>query len=223
MEKSQLPKFQTAVLIIGCLVIGVYLVFGAWCLGIQKAVEAEQMKISGKNVLMILASRNFRDEEYLEPRKVLEDSGADITVASSSLGVSRGMLGAQVRPDILLEDVDVADYDAILFIGGSGSSEYFNDPKAHSIAREAQDANKVLGAICIAPSTLANAGVLKGKKATCFASERANLVKKGATYTGRGVEVDGNIITSDGPGSAREFGETILEKLKSLGSDPIRE
>lgn len=208
-----MKKFQTAVLIIGYLVIGVCLVFGAWCLGIQKVVEAEEMKISGKNVLMIIASHNFRDEEYLEPRGVLENEGAKVTVASSSLDVSRGLLGANVKPDILLSDVNVADYDAILFIGGSGSSEYFNDPKAHSIAREAASANKVLAAICIAPSTLANAGVLEGKQATCFSSEGGNLVKKGATYTGNGVEVDGNIITSDGPRSARKFGEAILEKL----------
>jgi len=208
-----MKKFQTAVLIIGYLAIGVCLVFGVWCLGIQKVVEAEEMKISGKNVLMIIASRNFRDEEYLEPREVLEGQGAKIVVASSSLGPSRGVLGAQVRPDVLLDDVIVADYDAILFIGGGGASEYFNNAKALSIAMEAVSAGKILGAICIAPSTLANAGVLRGKQATCFSSERGNLVKKGATYTGKGVEVDGNIITSDGPRSAREFAETILEKL----------
>lgn len=209
-------KFQTAVLIIGYLAIGAFLVFGAWWLGIKTDVEAQDMKISGKKVLMIIARQNFRDEEYLEPREVLEGQGARIVVASSVLGVSRGMLGAQVRPDMLLEDVEVADYDAILFIGGIGSNEYFNNPKAHSIAREAASANKVLAAICIAPSTLANAGVLKGKKATCFASEKGNLVKKGATYTGKGVEIDGNIITGDGPRSAREFAETILKKLGGL-------
>jgi len=179
----------------------------------ELSVEAEGMIISGKKVLMIIASRNFRDEEYLEPRKVLEDSGAKITVASSSLGISRGMLGSQVKPDILLDDVSVADYDAILFIGGIGASQFFNDPKAHSIAREAKDSGKVLAAICIAPATLANAGVLRAKRATSFFSVRSSLKRAGAVYTGKGVEVDGNIITSDGPGSAQEFGETILEKL----------
>lgn len=198
------------------LILTIFLLFGMLIVGDlvnEITLEAEEMKISGKNVLMIVASRNFRDEEYLEPRSVLENAGAKITIASSSLEVSKGMLGAKVKPDILVGDVDVADYDAILFIGGPGSSEYFNDPKAHSIAREAVDADKVLGAICIAPSTLANAGVLEGKKATCFFSEKGNLVKRGSAYTGRGVEVDGNIITSDGPRSAREFGETILQKL----------
>lgn len=89
----------------------------------------------GKKALMIIASRNFRDEEYIEPRRILEREGVDVTVASSSLSVSRGMFGATAKPDKLIQDVNTSDYDAILFIGGSGSSEYWNNLTAHKICR----------------------------------------------------------------------------------------
>jgi protease I len=101
-----------------------------------------------------------------------------------------------------------------VFIGGTGSSEYFNNPTAHSIAQEAAASGKLLGAICIAPSTLANAGLLDGRKATSYSSEEGNLKSKGATFTGAGVEADGKIITADGPSSAGQFGKALLEALK---------
>ena len=86
------------------------------------------------------------------------------------------MLGAKVKPEILLSDVKEEDYFAIIFIGGQGSSQYFNDTSAHSLAKKFFNNNKIVGAICIAPSTLANAGLLKGKKANCYPSEAPNLI-----------------------------------------------
>jgi putative intracellular protease/amidase len=56
--------------------------------------------------------------------------------------------------------------------------------------------------------------LLEGKKATCYSSQEENLKSKGAICTGEGVEVDGNIITANGPKSAREFGKKIVEALK---------
>jgi len=169
--------------------------------------------ITGRKVVMIIASNNFRDEEYEEPRKLLDAAGASVTVASSSLDTAAGMLGARVKPDILITDVSVADYDAVVFVGGAGAREYFDNPTAQSIAKDAVAQGKLLAAICIAPSTLANAGVLKDKTATSYPSEKKNLEAKGATHTGRGVEIDGDIITADGPGSAVDFGRSLVEAL----------
>jgi len=72
---------------------------------------------------MIIAHRDFRDEEYEEPRQIFEANRATITVASSSLEVATGALGAQVKPDLLLADAAVGDYDAIVFVGGPGAQE----------------------------------------------------------------------------------------------------
>ena len=71
----------------------------------------------------------------------------------------------------------------------------------------------LLAAICIAPSILANAGLLEGKKVTSYSSEASNIKSKGANYTSRPVEQDGKIITADGPGSAKAFGKAIAEAL----------
>lgn len=172
------------------------------------------MSLVGKSVLMIIASNNFRDEEYLHPREVLENEGAKITIASSTKKEATGMLGTKVVPDILIDEVNIDDYDAVIFVGGSGANEYWENEKAHEIAKKAYEKSKVIGAICIAPVTLARAGLLKGKKATVYTSDIENIKKEGAIYTGNSVEVDGKIVTGNGPTAAKEFGEKIAELLK---------
>lgn len=167
----------------------------------------------GKKVLMVVAPKNFRDEELFHTKEELESSGATVKIASTTTETATGMFGGEATPDSKMDDVDVDEYDAVVFVGGGGSSVYFNDPRAHEVARKAYEDGKIVGAICIAPSTLANAGILRGKRVTSYPSERDNLKAKGALYTGKPVERDGNIITADGPKSAREFGRKIAESL----------
>ncbi|MFH1867359.1 MAG: DJ-1/PfpI family protein [Candidatus Omnitrophota bacterium] len=169
---------------------------------------------NGKKILAIIASSNFRDEELLVPKGIFEEEGFKVVVASSSLEASRGMLGAEIKPNILIGDVNVDDYDAVIFVGGSGASEYWDNEIAHKIAKDTLGKKKLLAAICIAPITLANAGVLNNKRATVWFSEANKLAGKGASYTGSVVEVDGDIITANGPTSASEFAEAIVKKLK---------
>lgn len=162
---------------------------------------------------MVVAPQNFRDEELFEPKKVLEERGIGVEIASKGATEARGMLGGKIAVDKDLNEVRLDQYQSIVFVGGSGSSIYFNDPAALSLAKKAYDQEKVVAAICIAPSILANAGLLKGKKATSFSSEAENLRNKGADYTGEGVTVDGKIITAKGPDYATQFGEKIVEAL----------
>ncbi len=166
-----------------------------------------------KKILMIIASQNFRDEELLIPKKLFEKEGYQVVIASSSLKPAKGMLGALITPQILIDQVNVDDYDAIVFVGGVGAQEYFHNSVAHKIAREAVAKGKVLGAICLAPRILAEAGVLKGKKATVWQSEGKALEDKGAIYTGKPVEIDGKIVTGAGPFAAEEFAKAILNLL----------
>ncbi|MBI2530112.1 MAG: DJ-1/PfpI family protein [Candidatus Diapherotrites archaeon] len=167
-----------------------------------------------KKALIIIAFSNFRDEELFDTKEELEKAGIETTVASTRTGIAKGMLGGTANVSIAIEDADSKDYDAVVFIGGGGASVYFNNKKAHEIAKSTYSSGKILAAICIAPSTLANAGLLKGKKATCFPSEAQNLKSKGAIYTGKAVEIDGRIITADGPKSAHSFGKAIANALK---------
>lgn len=161
---------------------------------------------------MIIAPENFRDEELLDTKAALEARDVKVDVAST-VNESTGMLGARAKVDLNINSVSVDDYDAVIFVGGTGSSIYFNDEKALAIAKESYEKGKVTAAICIAPSILANAGILENKKATAYQSEASNLESKGATYTGSSVEQDGKIITANGPQSARAFGEAISNSL----------
>lgn len=171
------------------------------------------MNLSGKRVLMVIAPENFRDEEFAEPKSVFEGIGMEVVVASRGVAEALGSLGAKVAVDKDISEVAAGDFDAVVFVGGAGAVVYFGAPEAHKLAREAFEQGKVLGAICIAPSILANAGVLEGKRATVFASEAGNLREKGAVYTGGPVTVDGKIVTANGPAAACEFGQAIVGVL----------
>lgn len=166
-----------------------------------------------KKVLMVIAPENFRDEEYREPRRILESKGCSITVASSRPGPSKGMLGMTVTPDTTLDQVKAADYDMLVFIGGYGAEAYYHDRAAHRLASETAAAKKPVAAICVAPTILANAGLLKGRKATVWESQSKALAAGGATYTAAGVEHDGLFITADGPASAVQFGNELARTL----------
>lgn len=170
-------------------------------------------------IAIIVAGKNFRDEELTVPRLIFESAGYKVVILSSSLDKAKGMLGTVVEVDKSIDEFDPDEYDAVIFVGGSGASLYWNDSRAHQIAKDTLANQKVLGAICIAPVTLANAGVLNGRKATVWSSEKLKLQKKGAVYTGETVEIDGNIVTADGPQSAEKFAEAILGLLKQKGGE----
>lgn len=166
-----------------------------------------------KKAVLIVGRENFRDEELFETMRILNETGVKTTIASTILGTVRGMLGNLAESTILVKDVVVDDYDAIIFIGGAGAMEYFESRVAWKIAREAVQKKKIVGAICIAPVILANAGLLKGVRVTGFPTEQNRLVSAGALYTGVPVERDGLIITGDGPLAAILFGGAIAEAL----------
>jgi len=167
-----------------------------------------------KKAVLIIASGNFRDEELFETKRAITKSGVETVIASTKTGVIKGMLGGKAEAAILVNELSVDDYDAIIFVGGSGAREYFNSQAALNIARQAVEKQKVLAAICIAPAILANAGVLDGVRATSFSSERLKLKKAGAKFTGTAVERDGLIITGSGPRAASRFGKAIADALQ---------
>jgi len=178
------------------------------------ATEAriEGYTINMPSVLLIIANVDFQDHEYEGTRKGLESAGYDITVASTEVGTCTGKYGATQEATVVLKDVDVSRYDKVAFIGGPGAAVLMDNTDAHRIARETIEQGKKLGAICIAPTILARAGVLKGKRATVWDSggeQAAVLTEEGAEYTGEDVTVDGDIVTANGPPAAEEFGETL--------------
>ena len=164
------------------------------------------------SALLILAQQDFQDHEYAGTRKGLESAGYEVKIASSEVGPCIGKFGGEEKAEVALRDVGISQYDKIAFIGGPGACEFVGDPDAHRIAREAVNQSKKLGAICIAPTILASAGVLQGKNATVWnddGQQSSVLESAGASFTGEDVTVDGDIVTANGPPAAERFGEVF--------------
>ena len=169
--------------------------------------------------LFIIAQDGYQDIEYETPKRILETAGIQVVTASKKVGTCKGKLGGSAQATISIDDVDVSDYAAVIFIGGPGAVAFQQDVQAHLTAQEAttNPRVKVLGAICIAPTILAKAGVLEGKKATVWNNDGQQstlLEQEGAIYIAQAVVVDGIIVTADGPQSAELFGKKILELLQ---------
>ena len=165
------------------------------------------------NAIIIIAPQGYQDIEYETPKTILEKAGITTTTASKNGGKCVGKLGGTTNAEFPLRQVVVADYDIILFVGGPGAVAYQQDTDAHRIAQEAVQRKRLLCAICIAPTILAYAGVLKGKKATVWnedGQQEKVLTRNGAQYTGEDVTVDGRLITANGPAAAEKFGRRIV-------------
>jgi len=176
--------------------------------------------LENKKIAMVIAFRDFKDEEYFVPREVLARAGAEIKTASNQRGRAIGTDGGEVNIDLLVSDINPGDFSALVFVGGPGCLKALDNEQSYKVVRATISQDKVLAAICISPVILAQAGVLKGKRATVWSS----LMDKGpikvlegnkAEYLTNPVVVDGKIITASGPAAAREFGEKIVEVLTS--------
>lgn len=170
-----------------------------------------------KNILMVVANFDFNETEYSVPRKIFEDNGFSVKVASSLGGKCNSSDGSIVSADLTLSDVNIVDYDAVVFVGGQGAEIYFNDQVALNLVKEFNYADKLTCAICLAPVILAKAGILKGKNTTVTGSSVRDLELADAVYTAQSVAKDDNIVTASGPDAAEEFAREIVVIL--MGAD----
>jgi len=170
-----------------------------------------------KKVLFVIPPSEFRDEELFSTMQIVHSAGFKTVIASTRMGQATGMLGGKATPDLLVSNIILKDYDAVVFIGGQGveSNNMPENPEVVKLARDANNSGKIIGAICIAPRILASAGLVSGKRVTAFndSDTVSSLKQAGATYTGNPLEKDGKLITADGPSSAVKFGEEIVRAL----------
>jgi len=183
----------------------------------QDTFMAEKV-LANKKIALVIAFRDFRDVEYFIPREILEEAGAQIITVSTQKGVAVGADGGEVEVNLAAPEVNVENFDAVAFIGGPGMGQNLENEDFQKIAKEAVKAEKVIGAICIAPALLAKAGVLTGKKATVWSSpldkSAIKMLKEGeAEYVPEDVVVDGKIITASGPQAAKQFAEKLIKAL----------
>jgi len=182
----------------------------------KKVTKKKLPELSGKKILMVIAPRNFRDEEFNIPHSFFIKEGARVVVASTDTAEATGMLGMKVKPDKSLKDVNPLDFDALVLVGGSGSTVLWDNKLLHKYVRTAFENDKVIGAICLSPVVLVKSGILKGKGATCYVTPEVKRIfrENDVNLTGDPLNITGNIVTANGPAVAKRYAEKIAELLK---------
>lgn len=168
-----------------------------------------------KKILFIIAQEGFRDEELFVPKHICEAAGIKTIVASLTTNEAHGKLGAKIKPDIAVKDAKIDDYDLCTVIGGPGSPTLAENPEILEKLRAFQAHGKKLAAICYAPTVLAKAGLLQGKRITAYQDDFSIPILKagGAILSAEAVVRDGDLITAAGPFAAEEFGKTLVAIL----------
>ncbi len=174
--------------------------------------------------VLIIATDGFEQSELMEPKRLLEEAGADVTLASLKPGEIRGWdqkdWGESVAVDLLVGDVASEDYDALLLPGGQMNPDILRmEHKVIDIIREFDAEQKPIAAICHAPWLLVEANVVEGRTVTSWPSLRTDLANAGAAVVDEEVVIDGNLITSRKPGDIPAFTQALMAALDMVPAD----
>lgn len=162
-------------------------------------------------VLVPLAA-GFEEIEFNTIVDVLRRAGVEVTVAGLKGGAIEGAHGVKVVAETTLDKVNASAFDAIALPGGyPGYVNLGEDSRLLKIIQTMNKENKLVTAICGAPSVLAKVGVLKSKTATIYPTAKDALGD--AQYVDARVVVDGKVVTSQGPATAMEFSLKLVELL----------
>lgn len=170
-----------------------------------------------KKVLVPLAP-GFEEIETVTVVDILRRAGARVTVAGVESGAIEGSRGIHLVPDELLDSVNPGEFDLVVLPGGQpGTNNLLKDKRVAGLLKQMREADRVIGAICAAPTILHALGFLKDKKATSHPSVEDQL--SDVDYSQERVVVDNNLVTSRGPGTALEFAFKLVEIL--FGKDRV--
>jgi protease I len=162
---------------------------------------------------LILSADNFEDTELLVPLYRLREAGYTVDVASEKRDPIHGKRGYEVPVNKLFTEVSAADYAVLILPGGKAPSAIRNNPVVQEIARSFMSEAKPVAAICHGPQILVSAGLLKGRKATCYQTVAPELKEVGALYEDSEVVVDGHLITSRQPEDLPAFNRELMRML----------
>ncbi len=176
-----------------------------------------------KTALVILAE-GFEEVEAIGPVDVLRRAGVRVTLAGVNSLIVKSSRNIRIQVDALLKDIqDIPD--AVILPGGlPGATNLAKSEEVAKLVKKVNVAGKLVAAICAAPAVvLAPLGILNGKKATCYPGCESDFSSK-TVHSQERVVKDGNVITSQGPGSALEFAlEIVRELLGSEMADLVRD
>lgn len=175
-------------------------------------------KLDGRRVA-IVATDGFEQSELTDPKRLLEDAGAQTFViapagASSIKGWSGKDWGKSVKVDRALEDAKADDYDALVLPGGVMNPDKLRlEPEAIALIKAFGAAGKPVAAICHGPWTLIDAGLVKNRRVTSWPSLRKDLENAGGHWEDHDVVRDGTLITSRKPEDIPAFTEALVDAL----------
>jgi len=174
-------------------------------------------KLTGKKVA-ILATDGFEQSELLDPKRALEEAGAETFVVSIKAGDIKGWKdkdwGKSVHVDLTVGSADAADYDALVLPGGVMNPDMLRiDEKAVAFVRSFFVQHKPVGAICHGGWTLINAGVVDGRTVTSWPSLRKDLENAGAHWVDQEVVCEQGLVTSRKPDDLPAFNAKLIEEI----------
>jgi protease I len=163
---------------------------------------------------LIISADNFEDSELLVPYYRLKEEGVEVVVASMHRGSITGKHGYEVAVAKTLDDVNPDDYSILILPGGAAPAEVRKVTKALEISRAFFEQSKPVAAICHGPQILISAGLMKGRRATCYMSVADELKEAGALYEDQEVVVDANLVTAREPGDLPAFMREMMKQLQ---------
>jgi protease I len=175
-------------------------------------------EMAGRKIA-ILAEDLYEDMELWYPYYRLLEAGADVKIVGSGRAESfKSKHGFPAVPDVSIDQTSAAEFDAVVIPGGYSPDLMRRKPAMVDFVREMDKSGKPVAAICHAGWMLISAGIIKGRRATCFFSIKDDLVAAGAVYVDEPVVVDGNLITSRRPGDLPKFVPAIINALVRTGA-----
>jgi protease I len=149
-----------------------------------------------KNAIIILAA-GVEDTEFAYPYYRLQEEGFRVDVATKGKKDTTGKWGLPIPATVDADIVKGRDYDLVVVPGGYESPDRVRQIKnVLSLLREFDQAGKIISSVCHGPWVLISAGVVKGRRMTCYAGCKDDLINAGAIYEEAGVVTDGNIVTA---------------------------
>ncbi len=168
----------------------------------------------------IILAEGFEEVEAVAPIDVLRRAGVEVVIAGLSPEPVASARNVKIVPDTTVDKLNADELDLVILPGGAGGVEKLKkDPRVERLIKAMQEKKRLIGAICAAPTALAKFGVLEGKRATVYPSLMDEI--KPAQFVDSPVVEDENIITSQGPGTALEFGLKLAERL--VGKEKAKE
>jgi protein deglycase len=159
---------------------------------------------------LVLLADGFEEIEAVTIIDVLRRGEVEVTTASLSGERVTGSHQIALVADALLATVTVESFDALVLPGGPAAKTLREDARAQATIKRAAAAGKLLAAVCAAPTALEAAGVLAGKRATSYPGNAL----PSARQVEETVVIDGNVITSRGPGTTMAFALAVVERLR---------